>query len=194
MFKRILAIIAVLGWAAGLSVPAYAAGAGSIKINLTVSDKPVSGVRILLSKAGNAVPGGYLLTEAFGGGMIAETDILLPELADWLAQEKVSGIDGKTDEEGTVFYPGLEEGLYLVKQVTTANMGPLFAPFVVVIPWDGNEWNLELRPVLETGNETPAYTADSCYQQWPMYTMFFSGVGILTLQYLKTGKKRRKYI
>ena len=82
-------IVAVLT----LLLPMYASAAalGSIQLGLDPDGVPAQGIGVVLHKVGNPVTGGYLLAENFGGGFVAEADVLTPELVQWLHQKAEGG-------------------------------------------------------------------------------------------------------
>lgn len=171
-----ICVILVLGMLLSLSVGA--AGIGSIQIQLIHRDKPIEQAEIYLYRVGQAVPGGYLLTEEFGGGLILEADLLSPELAQWLARLGKQGSLGITGEQGEVRFDGLEEGVYLLTQKKAAGGCKPMEPFLITVPWDGYVWEIRAEPILEE-EENPE-TGDPGVI-WHLLSMLLSGGTILAM-------------
>ena len=126
-----------------------ASGEGALEINLKGNEGPIAGAEIRVYLAGMPTQTGYRLTEPFGGGMINQTDVFSPELAAWLSQRAEGGLYGYTDNAGHLRFPDLDEGLYLVAQTASAGGYRPFEPFLIPIPWDGDQWEITAEPKME---------------------------------------------
>ena len=95
----------------------------------------------------------YRMMQEYGGGKITFDDTLSGELAAWLAKKAQGGLTEKTDN-GILRFPDLQEGLYLIVQTEAeANCSP-FEPFLISIPWDGSQWQVEITPLPEEVPQT----------------------------------------
>ena len=145
MSRRIVAALGVVLLLFSLSLGADAVE-GSIRIDLRGGGSPISGAQIRVYCVGIPISGGFRLTDAFGGGIITELEVLSPELAVWLSQRASGGWKETTDREGSATFRGLGEGLYLVTQTDSRGGYLPFAPFLITVPWDGVQWVSWLRP------------------------------------------------
>ena len=187
MKRRILGAFAAAGLVLLLRTAGFAVGIGSLKLQLAREGEPVRDAEVLVYRVGTAVVGGYRLREAFGGGFIAEADVLFPELSEWLArQARGEALRGQTDEGGEAFFDALEEGLYLVVQ----EGGRLaFEPFVLIIPWDGNVWDITAAPKMNPMDSEPPETGDPGALERGLWGMAITVSAIWALW-----KKKGKYI
>lgn len=185
--RRIIAFLAVIFALSSMQLSVYACADGSIQVSLRDEGIPISGAEIKLYHAGIPTQTGYRLTEAFGGGMITQLDVYSPELAAWLSQGASGGAQQTTDEEGQAAFRQLEEGLYLVTQESAGNGCGLFAPFLVVIPWDGDQWDITLEPKMDREIIISPETGDPGTVDHGILFMVLSGLGIMALVF---GKKR----
>lgn len=117
-----------------LGVPVSAAE-GCIRVN-------TAGERAELYLVGNPEGNGYRLTDRYGGGYLRFDDTLSQALSDWLLECTVEAEALQPDESGRVF-SDLEEGLYLVCSEADRS----FPPFMVILPWDGYHWDVEVDPL-----------------------------------------------
>ena len=143
MGRIILNLVAIAAMAVCLAIPASAAE-GSIRIE---TDR----MPVIIRQVGMQQGNGFRLMEPYGGGYLTFDDILSNELAVWLTRKDGEEIHGKT-ENGSVFFSGLEEGLYLVE----SRGQEAFSPFLISIPWDGSEWEINIAPedaVPQTGDK-----------------------------------------
>ena len=135
------------------------AAEGSIRVNTEATDSA-------LYRVGTGEGDGYRLAEQYGGGYLTFDDTLSQSLADWLFEDLAVEDRIQADKSGKQF-SGLEEGLYLVCSDSEA-----YPPFLVIIPWDGYHWDVEVKPL----DTTPPQTSD------PIGTMILlmsaSGAGI----------------
>lgn len=181
--KLLLAVLLICLLQAGTS----AAALGSIQISLKGGSRPINGAQIRVYLAGKPVTGGYRLTKTFGGGLITEADVFSPELAVWLSQRASGGWKGTTDQEGTVKFQGLEEGLYLVTQSGSKGGYRPFEAFLVTIPWDGTQWEITAAPKTERDDPSTPDTSDPGTVDRGLLGMTLSGTGLIVLL---LGKKR----
>ena len=139
------------------------AAEGRIQVN-------TQGSSAALYRVGTAEGNGYRLLETYGGGYLTFDDTLSQALADWLWESTAEEEQLRSDEGGSVF-SNLEEGVYLV----CSEADPGFPPFLVILPWDGYHWDVEVGPI----NTEPPQTGD------PIGTAFLlmgaSGAGISAL-------------
>ena len=186
MKRRVLAALTAAVLVLALQTAGRAAGVGSLKLQLAGGGRPIRNAEVALYRTGTAVVGGYRLTEEFGGGFVSEADVLYPELADWLARDAGgTGLRQRTDDRGEAFFSALEEGLYLVVQVGEAGGYRPFAPFVIIIPWDGEVWDITAAPKME-GADTPE-TADPGTLDRGLWGIVWSALALYWLL-----RKRRK--
>ena len=157
--RKLLIMLTALFFLGALPA-AGAVGPGSLRVGLKEGGDPISGVRVLLCKAGAPVEGGYLLEEEFGGGFVTEVDVMLPALAQWLGEKGRSYRTEITDTEGIAAFYGLEEGLYLVKQEENGGTSLSFTPFLITIPWDGNMWEITASPKMDRSYAPMPDTSD----------------------------------
>ena len=179
MKRGFLAALTAAMLALTLQTAGRAAGLGSLKVQLSFAGRPIRNAEVTVYRAGTAVVGGYRLTEAFGGGFVAEADVLFPELPRWLAQvARAEGLRQRTDENGEAVFGALEEGLYLVVQTETAGSCSAFEPFVVILPWDGAVWDITAAPKMERADTGQPETADPGTVNRGLWGMALSGLGL----------------
>ena len=130
-----------------MAVSAAATETGSIQIKTT-------GGTVGLYKVGQINGQVVRLYEEYGGGIVSEIDILSENLAGWLSERAQNGHIKDTDIWGDTLYDGLSAGLYLVTQPSTPSGQKPFAPFLIVMPWDGNMWEIvvDLEQLPQTGS------------------------------------------
>lgn len=104
---------------------------GEIAVTPRGDDGSAINQEVTIFYAGNPVQGGYRLTEQFGGGIIAFEDVFSSNLAAWMEECAAIGISGETGDYGTVFFPDLEYGLYLVTSGETGMAD--FRPYLVCV-------------------------------------------------------------
>ena len=187
MLKRLAVLFSALLFLVLIPVAVYASGEGTIQIDLKGGDKPIQGAQVRLYFAGTPIEGGYRLTESFGGGVITQLDVFSPELADWLVKRASGGWRGTTDKEGTLRFQGLDEGLYLVTQPKGKGGYQPFAPFLIMSPWDGDQWNITATPKTEKEITVVPDTSDPGTVDKGLLGMALSGTGLIILL---LGKRR----
>lgn len=122
----------------------------------------------------------YRLSDEHGGGTVTFDDILLPELAAWLAQRSQGGISRET-EQGIAEFTGLSEGLYLAVQTREGENDTRFAPFLISLPWDGDTWILDVRPQMTLPLADTPQTGDRGLLVWSSLFMAGSMIGLLVI-------------
>ena len=162
---------------------------GSVTVCLEAGGQPLADVPLQLYMVGTPVQGGYVLTEEFGGGFLAEADVLTPEVTSWLEEEAETGLCAKTDSTGTAVFQPLEEGLYLITQQGPEGKNGLMISSVLSLPWDGSIWDLTLWPAVETGFGDNPDTGDSMLLPWSVLGMCCSGLMIIGM--MISGRKKK---
>ena len=89
---------------------------GEIRCWLSFGDSPIRDGALEIFRAGDPVPEGYRLNDAFGGGIIAGEDVPSAAFALWMSQRAVAGTEAEPDKNGLVCFSGLEPGMYLIRQ------------------------------------------------------------------------------
>ena len=141
MIKKWIYFLFTVALIAKIVIPTSAAQ-GSVRVNTEAAGA-------VLYRVGAADGNGYRLKEEFGGGYLTFDDTLSQALADWLYECASDEEKIPSDKDGRVF-SNLEEGLYLV----CSEDAQCFPPFLVIIPWDGYHWNVEVDPLDYTSPET----------------------------------------
>lgn len=122
-------------------------GAGATALgSITILTK---GGTVAVYRVGDFEDTHFRLLEAYGGEKIGFEESLSPELAARLVQHARSGYVKAADLNGNVVFSEQEPGLYLVVQRSTPAGYEPFAPFLVSLPWDGDQWNVKAEPKLE---------------------------------------------
>ena len=181
MLKRLTVLFSALLFFICIPVAVFASGEGTIQIDLKGAGKPIQGAPIRVYFAGTPIEGGYRLTETFGGGMITQLDVFSPELADWLSERASGGWRGTTNRDGTVSFQGLNEGLYLVVQPKGKGGYQPFTPFLITIPWDGDQWIITATPKTEQEITVVPDTSDPGTVDKGLLGMAISGTGLVVL-------------
>lgn len=185
MTRRIFCVLFAVMMLTMVGLSASAAGTGSISVDLGGEGT------VTLYKVGEFINGGFLLGEAYGGGVITDMDSLSAELAVWLAQKADKGTT-KQAENGMCKFPDLSEGLYLVVQ-TEATVGQYsFQPFLASVPWDGNIWDIEAKPKLQAVPTATPKTGDESTVFFALFGMTLSlgGMAVCLMQKRADFKKR----
>ena len=170
MIRRLLCIFFAFCMVLGMGITVSAAApTGSLLVY-------AKGGEVTLYRAGDVEGSGFRLTEAFGGGYVTFQDSLSENLASWLAERAEGGTTLKADKDGVVSFPDLEEGLYLVVQTEAASGYYPFNPFLVNIPWDGYEWDMDAKPKMELLPKQSPQTGDDILPA--VAAMLLSGMGL----------------
>lgn len=181
MHRKIGSILLALLLVAGLGRKANAAEqTGSIRVTLKNGTGAVT-----LYCVGTSYPGGYVLTEAFGGGFIRESEAQSPYLAQWLSQNAENGRELILDADGSAEFSHLEDGLYLVKQTEIGSEETVMAPFLVTVPYM-EQWDIEANPKTEKLDESPRTG------QTPMPYIGATGMAVSGIGLLICARKRKR--
>lgn len=147
MGKQLLCALTIAIMTVGMVIPAEAAESpGQIRVMLDFEDGEVHDGEVTLYRAGKRVGDCYRLEPAFGGGLVKEADARSEALAYWLS-ETVTG-EGEIrilDADGTAWYSGLEEGLYLLVQSSPSEGLDPVPPMLLTVPFSG-QWELVALP------------------------------------------------
>lgn len=181
MLKRLTVLFSALFLFFAIPAVVQAAGEGTIQIDLKGGGKPIQGAPIRVFLAGTPIEGGYRLTDTFGGGVITQLDVFSPEVADWLSKRASGGWRGVTDKDGSISFQGLNEGLYLVVQSKGKGGYQPFTPFLITIPWDGDQWNITATPKTEKEITVVPDTSDPGTVDKGLIGMLLSGTGLLAM-------------
>ena len=142
MGRRIIKGFSLMAMLTLLTFHVAAAPLGSVQII-------TKGGTVALYRVGDFEDNHFRLLEDYGGRKVTFDETLSPELATNLVQYARSGYVKAADLNGIVEFNGQEPGLYLVVQRTAPQGYELFAPFLVSLPWDGDQWEVKAEPKLE---------------------------------------------
>lgn len=130
---------------------------GSITIQLEDIGTDMSGVEFYCyriaepSEDGEGIWKMLPLFEASGvdiGSLITAGDYrrAAEKLAGWENKNRAEYVLGKTNEEGTVSFKQLKQGVYLLEQTDRGCYGAV-APFLIAVPYTegGQEWNYDIQ-------------------------------------------------
>ena len=136
-------LVCVAVWLFSLSTVASAAeNRGSIQVKLEAGDLPVINGAVTLYQVGDKVEEGYRIREAFGGGIIRQSDADSEKLAQWLAESaEEAGMSMLLDADGNAIFSELEEGLYMLVQTERIDGFYPIYPVLLTIPQEDN-WDL----------------------------------------------------
>lgn len=128
---------------------------GSVQVIPTWCGKPISGGTVSLSRVGEKVLEGYQLTDGLANWIVEEGDELSETWLNWLLQGTEESVTSGPvqDQVGAVFC-GLEEGVYLVRQLEAAPDYAAFEPFLLSVP-EGNAWDIIREPKIQYVGESP---------------------------------------
>jgi len=206
--KRLICVLSALMLLCALAVHVYAAEAvdmgriGSISITMTHSGEPVPGGSLTLYRVAevaleNQADYSFRYTEEYAGCEVfleelnnAETALAL---AEYTAQQGVSGVKQQINEAGEIRFEDLALGLYLLIQEDAAEGYDTVNPFLVSVPARENgsyvyevnaspKLNLEPLPT-EPPTEPPEPTLpppdlpQTGLNKWPVPVML--GCGLL---------------
>ena len=154
-----------------LCLPVYA-NTGTIRVDIGGAGE------VTLYRVG--VPDGqyFRLTDEHGGGLVTFDDILMPELAAWLAARSTGGII-RTTKDGIAEFSGLAEGVYLAVQ--TDGRSITLEPVMIILPWDGDTWNLEIKPEREAATTEIPQTGDRGIVVISSWIMAAAMIGLLVI-------------
>lgn len=172
--KRISALLLAIFLLALSSSPAYAQSvpdmsqSGSISAAMTYNGKAVPGGTLTIYKVGEISEddGNYsfVLTRDFTGSGVSLEDISSSALAErlekYISDNNLVGISQTVGSDGTVYFSGLELGLYLAVQTKAADGYEKAAPFMVSVPMYENGayvYDVNATPKLSVST-TPAPT------------------------------------
>ena len=122
----------------------------------------------------------YRLSDEHGGGTLTFDDVLMPELAEWLAARATGGIARKT-EGGIAEFTGLSDGLYLAVQTEERLGYEDFQPFLISLPWDGEVWYLDVKPEMYLLPPDTPQTGDRSFVVLSSWVMAASMLGLLVV-------------
>ena len=168
--RKVTVILWALAIILSLRLPAFASG-GTIRVDAGED------AEVTLFRVGSLERDGYRLTDEHGGGKVTFDDVLLPELAAWLAQRAKGGISRET-KQGIAEYTGLSEGLYLAVQTDGKDA---FPPVLISLPWDGDVWNLDIHPHGEPSVPDSPKTGDRGLVIWSSLFMTAAMIGLLVI-------------
>lgn len=180
MLRRIFNMVA-LGMVFLLTVSALASHTGSIQVE-------TEGGTVALYRVGAFEQTYFRLLESYGGGTVTFDETLSPELAQELAAKARGGYVKAADLHGTVVFTDREPGLYLIVQRTTPEGYAPFEPFLISLPWDGDQWEVRTQPKLEAKQPT---TGDSADPMCWLGMMAISTAGLLGCLWLGWEKPRK---
>ena len=188
MLRRMICVLFALIVLMGVPLRSEATQVGSIRVVLGKDEEVVSSGSVTLYRAGKAISGGYRLSEAFGGGVVAWEDADSPALAWWLAEQ--AGAGGTTlllDADGRADFTGLGTGLYLLVQDQAAEGYYPMVPFLVQLPYEG-QWDVQAVPKTERLPEELPKTGQDPTPILAGGGMVFSGLGLVLL----AGRRKRR--
>ena len=172
------AFLMALALLAGTVTAAYAADtsfpdltqSGSVSLVLADSDgNPVSGGTITIYEVAALYlddgQTGYDYTDDFEGCNITldvEDTSLAETLAEYVADQDITGKDASVGTDGTVSFDGLELGFYLVMQTAESAHYETINPFVVMVPMESDGvWTYEVDASPKVGAVTTIRTEDT---------------------------------
>lgn len=181
MKKIMICVLAAVLMAWGMRLPARATETGSMRISMGREGEVTEGGSVTIYRVGTPISGGYRLTEAFGGGVVAWEDAYSVSLANWLAEQaEYGGTELLLDADGYADFTGLSEGLYLLVQEQPAPGYYPMAPFLVELPYEG-QWDLQANPKSQPLPETSPKTGQSPLPVLGCFAMVLSGFGVALL-------------
>ena len=173
MFRRIFKGMA-FGMVILFSLSAMASQVGSIRVE-------TEGGTVALYRVGDFEQTHFRLLQIYGGRAVTFDETLTPELAEELAKIARGGFVKAADIHGEVLFLNREPGLYLVVQRTAPEGYVPFRPFLVSLPWDGDQWEVKAQPKQEGQQPLTGDPRDP--MPW-LGTMIFSAAGILCCVWL----------
>ncbi len=164
----ILCLTVVFGFGPKSVITALAADTGSIDLSregsitvtlLTAEDEPVTDGSLTIYKAADLeLPDWnmtYVYTDDFAGLGEVPYDMDSAEyanlLAQWAADDRVSGTTSEAGSNGTVIFRGLTAGVYLIVQTEATESLYSMNPFVVTLPMDEDgTWVYDIAAIPKT--------------------------------------------
>jgi len=186
--KRMCGLLAAVLWL-GLALPVQAAeNRGSISVTMDYGDQQIHDGSVTLYQVATVTEGGYLLTQAFGGGLVRQEESRSKALAGWLA-ETAEGLclPRILDADSNAHFMGLGEGLYLLVQSESTKGFQDMDPMLIPMPCYG-QWEVLAAPLVgQLLTEAPS-TGQHPAPIISAMTLVLSGVGLI----LCADKFRRK--
>ena len=168
MGRKMLCVVLLFAMLEMLCLQAYA-GTGTIRVDIGGAGE------VTLYRVGVMERDQYRLTDEHGGGLVTFDDVLMPELATWLAVRATGGITHSA-KDGIVEFSGISEGLYLAVQKGGEN-----APVLIILPWDGDTWNLDVKLEKEVMTQEIPQTADRGIVVVSSWIMAAAMLGLLVI-------------
>ncbi len=178
MLRKILGLLFCLGLLMGSVSAGAAEETGSIGVMLDQAGE------VTLYRVGEFTEAGYRLLDCYGGQELTFDQLLDPQLPTILAQEAADGTPRKS-ETGLVTWYGVTPGIYLLVQTDCSPDTYPFSPFLVTIPWDGDQWDVQINP-----QDAPPKTGQGVELFLAMGMMLVSGLGLAGCT-LSPWKKRK---
>ena len=168
MKRKILCVVLLFSVFGMLCLPAYA-NTGTIRVDIGGAGE------VTLYRVGVFEGDHFRLTDEHGGGLVTFDDVLLPELAAWLSVRSTGGVT-RTAKEGIAEFSGLSEGLYLAVPGDGKNV-----PILIILPWDGDTWNLDVKPEREVMAAEIPQTGDKSVVVISSWVMAAAMLGLLVI-------------
>ena len=186
MLRRMICVLFALIVLMGVPLRSEATQVGSIRVVLGKDEEVVSSGSVTLYRAGKAISGGYRLSEAFGGGVVAWEDADSPALAWWLAEQAGRG---RQLTDWLRFCDGEPRDcrLYLLVQDQAAEGYYPMVPFLVQLPYEG-QWDVQAVPKTERLPEELPKTGQDPTPILAAGGMVVSGRGLVLL----AGRRKRR--
>ncbi len=156
MFRRILCILSAAGMLLVVGHPAVAAEQrGTVSVYAQWGGQTVSGGSMTIYRMGEAVAGGYALTDGLATWTLWDRELETGEFRNWILElPRTGGVTQKLEgKEGAVFR-NLEDGLYLLVQEKPAAGFLTAEPVMLRIP-DGEQWSIQVAVPLMRDGESP---------------------------------------
>ena len=167
MTKRILALLHVMLIVLSVSICAFAdtEQTGSLGVGIEYEGEPVAGGSFMLHKVASIVDGTFRLDQKFLGSGVKLEDVQSPSvaqaLADYAEKSGYIGVEKQIDADGSVVFPDLETGLYLVAQEEAPSGYYPVCPFLISIPnvVDGKyDYSVDASPKVDLKPSEPEET------------------------------------
>lgn len=187
---------------------------GSVKVTLEYEGKPVKDGEMALIQVADLLPenGGisFRYTDDFEGCTIELGDMSSPTLAKDLAAAvpaKAAWVKKNIGADGSIVFPELVPGLYLVRQSKASTGYKAADPFLVLVPTtDGTSWKYDVdsTPKLEISQEEttppsgppsnpPGRIPQTGQVNWPIPVLALAGLIMIVLGLvIRAGDKNRR--